>query len=142
MKMMIQKSFSIEGQRSPNETPIQKRSPSGARAEPERSRGLQKNAQKQDQIPNRARVEPERIKNSERITGLRKNVRAPETTLFRDRRISRHPGRLNALSVYQTSMILPIYMGTSTVALCKIDPVLWIQTLMSLHPVEAHFHTA
>ena len=42
MKKMIQENFWIGGQRSPNETPMQERSPSGARAEPERSRGLRK----------------------------------------------------------------------------------------------------
>ena len=42
---------------------------------------------------------------------------------------------------YQTLISLPIYMGNGTVALCKTDLVSWAQTLMPLHPVEAHFHT-
>ena len=41
-----------------------------------------------------ARAEPERSANGaqdpERSTGLRKNARGPETTLFRDRGVSRH----------------------------------------------------
>ena len=49
-------------------------------------------------------------------------------------------GRFNAPQAHQTPMSLPIYMGTGTVALCKTDPVSWAQTLMPLHPVEAHFH--
>ena len=79
---------------------MQERSPSGARAEPERSPNgaedserstrLRKDAQKQGRSPNGARAEPERRKDSERSTGLRKDVRSPETTLFRDRRISFH----------------------------------------------------
>ena len=45
-----------------------------------------------------------------------------------------------APQAYQTLISLPIHMGTSTVALCKTDPVSWAQTPMPHHPVEAHFH--
>ena len=54
MKRMIQENFWICGQRSPNRTRMQERSPRGARAEPERSRGLRKNGQKQKRSPERS----------------------------------------------------------------------------------------
>ena len=66
---------------------------SGARAEPERSRGPRKDHET-PKGRSGAGAEPERNPNGaedpERTTGLRKDARAPETILFRDCRISRH----------------------------------------------------
>ena len=96
MKGMIQENFWIGGQRSPNETPMQERSPSEPERSPnvaedsERITGIRKDTQKQKRSPNGARAKLERRNDSESSAGLRKDVRGPETTLFRDCRIFRH----------------------------------------------------
>ena len=56
----------------------------------ERSTGLREDAPMQKRSPSGARAEPERRKDAERSTGHRKDVRAREITLLRDPRISRH----------------------------------------------------
>ena len=68
---------------------IAQRSPNGAE-DSERSTRLRKDAPMQERSPSGARAEPERRKDAERSTGHRKDVRARETTLLRDPRISRH----------------------------------------------------
>ena len=78
MKNTIQSNFWIGGQRIPNETPMQKRSPSGARAQPERSTELRK----EHGTPkgrSKAGAEPERSPSGARTEkGLRKERRTPK----------------------------------------------------------------
>ena len=72
---------------------MQERSPSGARVELERSSGLRKeHGTPKGRSEAGAELErsPSGAKDSERSTGLRKDARGPETTLFRNRKISRH----------------------------------------------------
>ena len=72
MKGKIQENFWIGGQRSSNETPMQERSPSEARAEPERSRGLRKE-HGTSKGRSEAGAEPERSPSGARTEkGLRK----------------------------------------------------------------------
>ena len=124
------------------------RSPSGARAEPERSReprkehgtpkGRSEAGAEPERSPSGARTEhrtPKGARDFERTPGV------PKLHYSETAGSPVIPGRLNAPQAHQTPISLPIYMGTGTVALCKTDPVSWAQTLMPHHPVEAHFHT-
>ena len=69
------------------------RSPSGARTEQRTSKGA-RDSERTLGISSGARAEPERSPNGAQdpkiSTGLRKDARGPETTLFRNRGISRH----------------------------------------------------
>ena len=93
------------------------RSPSGARTE-QRTPKVARGSERTLESSSGARAEPDwssnGAKDSERSTGPRKDARGPDTTLFRDRRISHHSWETQCSSISSDSYLSSPKPGQTT----------------------------